>query len=306
MNDYDSFHAIASSQSFSNVLIFLSCFLPLGWPRRILTSKPSSVRNALVPGFDKEGRLSWELRAIEVAPRSDKLYETLKPYLKFFDKSGVRMEAKSSSGVFNLKNGFARGDDYLSVKSSGFFARGKSWEWSQKSDAGSHRMIFGENGKVSFPTDLGEALAEREPFGVRGCPQEQLVSEGGEKLKTLTVAQANYIEFLAASETSHHFFLEGNVSVEGEELILTSNKMKVEFEKEQNSSSDAIGRISRITASGKVRLSQEGRTSFWTHRYGCPERRVLLEGSRPESKTKNGVPQSETKLFWKRESRREC
>ena len=65
--------------------------------------KPSSVRNALVPGFDKEGRLSWELRAIEVAPRSDKLYETLKPYLKFFDKSGVRMEAKSSSGVFNLK-----------------------------------------------------------------------------------------------------------------------------------------------------------------------------------------------------------
>ena len=224
--------------------------------------KPSSVRNALVPGFDKEGRLSWELRAIEVAPRSDKLYETLKPYLKFFDKSGVRMEAKSSSGVFNLKNGFARGDDYLSVKSSGFFARGKSWEWSQKSDAGSHRMIFGENGKVSFPTDLGEALAEREPFGVRGCPQEQLVSEGGEKLKTLTVAQANYIEFLAASETSHHFFLEGNVSVEGEELILTSNKMKVEFEKEQNSSSDAIGRISRITASGKVRLSQEGRTSF--------------------------------------------
>ena len=30
-------------------------------------------------GFDKEGRLSWELRAIEVAPRSDKLYETLKP-----------------------------------------------------------------------------------------------------------------------------------------------------------------------------------------------------------------------------------
>ena len=50
--------------------------------------------------------------------------------------------------------------------------------------------------------------------------------------------------------------------MEGEELILTSNKMKVEFEKEQNSSSDAIGRISRITASGKVRLSQEGRTSF--------------------------------------------
>ena len=87
------------------------------------------------------------------------------------------------------------------------------------------------------------------------------VSEPG-KLKTLTVAQADFIEFLAASETSHHFFLEGNVSVEGEELILTSNKMKVEFEKEQNSSSDAIGRISRISASGKVKLSQRGRTSF--------------------------------------------
>ena len=45
--------------------------------------KPSSVRNALVPGFDKEGRLSWELRAIEVAPRSDKLTKPLSHTLSF-------------------------------------------------------------------------------------------------------------------------------------------------------------------------------------------------------------------------------
>ena len=99
---------------------------------------------------------------------SDELYETVKPYLKFFDKSGVRMEAKSSSGLFHLRNGFARGDDYLSVQSSGFFARGKSWKWSQKSEAGSHRMVFRDNGKVSFATDLGEV------FGRKGTRRYQV------------------------------------------------------------------------------------------------------------------------------------
>ena len=250
---------LSLSLFFSALIAFLWALPLRGMETEFDAKHPSSVRNALVPGFDKEGRLAWELRATEVAPRPDELYETVKPYLKFFDKSGVRMEAKSSSGLFHLRNGFARGDDFLSVQGSGFSARGKSWKWSQKSEAGSHRMVFRENGKVSFATDLGKYLAERRPGGIKGCSEEATVSEPG---KSLTVAQADFIEFLAASETSHHFFLEGNVSVEGEELLLTSDRMKVEFEKERNSSSDAIGRISRISASGKVKLSQRGRTSF--------------------------------------------
>jgi len=221
--------------------------------------RPSSVRNALVPGFDKEGRLAWELRATEVVPRPDELYETVDPYLKFFDRTGVRMEAKSSTGIFNLSNGFANGDDTLSVEGAGFSARGKSWEWSQKSDAGSHRMIFGENGMVSFETDLGKYLSEAESVGIQGCPEESIALE---PKKTLTVARADSIEFLTVNDRSHHFFLEGNVSVEGSDLLLASERMKVEFEKEQNSSSDDIGRISRISAFGNVKLSQRGRTSY--------------------------------------------
>ncbi len=243
---------------FCYCLIVFLCARPLV-ATELDVRQPTSVRNVLVPGFDKEGRLAWELRATEVAPRPDELYETVQPYLKFFDKSGVRMEAKSSSGLFHLRNGFAHGDDFLSVQGIGFSARGKSWKWSQKSDAGSHRMIFSENGKVSFATDLGKYLAVRRPGGTKGCPEEATVPASG---KSFTVAEADSIEFLAASETSHHFFLEGNVSVESEELVLSSQRMKVEFEKERNSSSDAIGRISRISASGKVKLSQEGRTSF--------------------------------------------
>ena len=146
------FMPLLSVSLFFSALIAFLWALPLrGMETEFDARHPSSVRNALVPGFDKEGRLAWELRATEVAPRPDELYETVKPYLKFFDKSGVRMEAKSSAGLFHLRNGFAHGDDFLSVQGIGFSARGKSWKWSQKSDAGSHRMISGRTGRCLLP-----------------------------------------------------------------------------------------------------------------------------------------------------------
>ena len=120
-------------------------------------------------------------------------------------------------------------------------------------------MIFGENGMVSFETALGKYLSEAKSGGVQGCPGETAVPE---PKNMLTVARANSIEFLAVNERVHHFFLEGNVSVEGNELLLGSERMKVEFEKERNSSSGDIGRISRISAVGKVKLSQRGRVSY--------------------------------------------
>jgi lipopolysaccharide export system protein LptA len=198
------------------------------------------------------------LRATEVSPLSNKLYEVAKPYLKFFDRTGIRMEAKSSSGIFNLKEGFASGENYLSVESTGFRALGKSWKWSQKSEQGSHQMIFRENGKVSFGSDLRELLSDSEADGNFACPKDGLE----ESELTLTVAEANVIEFLAVNDRTHHFFLEGNVTVESNELLLTSERVKVEFEKEANSSSDDIGRISRILASGQVEFAQGGRISY--------------------------------------------
>jgi lipopolysaccharide export system protein LptA len=222
-------------------------------------NRPSSVLDALVPGFDKEGRISWELRATEVVPRADELYETINPFMKFFDHTGVRMEAKSSSGIFNLRNGLANGEDYLSVEGDGFSAQGKDWKWWQKSKNGSHRMIFEHSGRVSFDADLESFLSEKETGGTQGCSGEAVVLESK---KALTIARANFIEFLAVNERSHHFFLEGNVSVESNELLLTSERMKVEFEKEGNSSSDEIGRISRISATGQVKFSQKGRISY--------------------------------------------
>lgn len=239
-------------------------------------SRPSSVRNALVPGFDKEGRLAWELRAAEVSPLPQKLYKTAKPYLKFFDRTGVRMEAKSTSGVFNLRDGLASGDDYLLVEGTGFTARGKSWKWSQVVDAGSHQMVFGQDGKVSFSTSLRKFFPESESVRAGGCQEESLSPD---PKNNLTVAEAEMIEFLAVNERVHHFFLEGNVSVESSELLLTSKRMKVVFEKEDNSSSDDIGQISLITAFGEVKLSQSGRTSYCDSlSMDVLKNEVLLEG----------------------------
>ena len=58
--------------------------------------------------------MSWELRAREVRSLENEFYEAGNPLLKTYGKSGVRTEAKSSSGVFDLKAGHAFGKDLLS------------------------------------------------------------------------------------------------------------------------------------------------------------------------------------------------
>jgi lipopolysaccharide export system protein LptA len=261
---------------FQPILLLFLCF---HWGNAKVIEKLGSdlgVIRVQVPGFGSDGRLSWELGASEVRPRSKELYEANNPLLKTYDKRGIRTEATSSSGIFDLRRGYASGKDVLLVKGQGFSAKGKSWKWWQKSEKGNHRMVFEERGELSFDMELGKFFLSSVFTESKGCPEEPIKKEK----KMLTVARADYLELLTVDEKSHRFLLEGNVSVVGNELRLSCDKMEVKFDKDSNSSSDDFGEISFITALGKIEFAQKGRVSYCDAlSMDVSKGEVLLEGS---------------------------
>ena len=258
---------------------FLLLFLCFHWGNAKGLAKEGAdlgIVRVQVPGFGSDGRLSWELKASEVRPAENDLYKARNPLLKTYGKQGIRTEAKSSSGVFDLRTGYAFGKEALFVTGQGFFAEGKNWKWWQKSANGNHRMIFEKGGGLSFDMELGKSLLLNDLVESKGCPEEPIKKSK----KMPTVARADYIELLAVNEKSHRFLLEGNVSVVGNELRLSCEKMEVKFDKDSNSSSDDIGEISLITALGNIEFAQKGRISYCnTLKMDVSKGEVLLQGS---------------------------
>ena len=245
----------------ASLFTFLSCFLCSFLSTsgaKASKEHDNGIVNALIPGYDGNGRLSWELKANEVLSVQGDLYHATKPSLSFFGQNRIRMKARSASGIFNVKVGHARGNQVLFVEGDGFSAHGKKWNWNQKSEKGTQHMEFNERSMVSFDTNLKSFLEEKRSLTIDACPLEEPLIES----PVPTIAHADSIEFLAVDEKSHHFFLEGNVSVSGNELLLLSGRMKVEFENDGNSTSGEIGRISKISAFEQVEFSQEGRICY--------------------------------------------
>ena len=258
---------------------FLLLFLCFHWGNAKEIAKEGTdlgIVQVQVPGFGPDGRLSWELKAREVRPLENDLYKARNPLLKTYGKQGIRTEAKSSSGIFDLKVGYAFGKEALFVTGQGFSAEGKNWKWWQQSENGNHRMVFEKGGGLAFDMELGKFLLLNDFAESGGCPEEPIKKDK----KLPTVARADYIELLAVNEKNHRFLLEGNVSVVGNQLRLSCDKMEVKFDKDSNSSSGDFGEISFITALGKIEFAQKGRVSYCDAlRMDVSKGEVLLEGS---------------------------
>ena len=266
----------SSLYRFQSSLLLILCFHLGNAKEAERQGADVGVLRVQVPGFGSDGRLSWELRAREVRSLENEFYEADNPLLKTYGKSGVRTEAKSSSGVFDLKAGHAFGKEVLSLRGEGFSARGKKWKWWQKSSKGNHRVVFEQGGELSFEMELGDFLLSRDFVKPKGCPDEP--PENNKKAPT--VARADFIELMAVNEKSHRFALEGNVSVVGNELRLSCDKMEVKFDRDSNSSPSDFGEISFITAVGKIEFAQKGRVSYCNVlRMDVAKGEVLLEGN---------------------------
>ena len=224
----------------------------------------SSVSKLRIPNFNESGYLDWELHAATVSPQGNDLFLTTNPMLYLYSDQIIETTARSELGVFSLQLGQAYGDSIFNVEGNGFTASGKDWIWNNSTKRGKNQISFRQRSIVTFKEGLGSffAMDKREPqFSCNYEINDEKKNDSNKSLK-LTIAEADYLEFLSIEENSHRFLLDGNVSVEGINLFLTCEKMEVLFNKDENTSSSPVGKISMIYATGYIVLKQDGRTSF--------------------------------------------
>lgn len=224
----------------------------------------SSVSKLKIPNFNEIGHLDWELHAATVSPQGNDLFLTTDPILYLYSDQLIETTAKSERGVFSLRLGQAYGDGIFNVEGNGFTATGKDWIWNNSTKRGENQISFRQRSVVRFKEGLGSFFAmdtKKHKFSCDSEINNEKKNDSNKSLK-LTVAEADYLEFLSIEENSHRFLLDGNVSIEGINLFLTCEKMEVLFNKDENASSSPVGKISMIYATGDIILKQDGRTSY--------------------------------------------
>lgn len=227
-------------------------------------SKLSSVHNVRIPRFNDDGFVTWELHASKITQNNNNTLSGIDPVLYFFSDQVLETTARSNSGNFSLDNGEANGNEFFEVTGNGFNARGMNWSWASSVKDGENQIIFKDKAKVVFSNGLNGIFAEKIETKESNCSPDDLdgnVTLDEQKLVP-TIAHANYLEFLSQNEKTHRFLLDGNVSIDGNNLFLTCKKIEVLFSKESNSSDTPIGEVSKMYAFDKVVLRQEGRTSY--------------------------------------------
>lgn len=210
--------------------------------------------NVTIPRFGPTGNILWTLRADEVIPSEESTYKVRGPNLKMRTNENTLTQAKSESGTFDMNRGKAWGEKALEVEGNGYFAAGKNWEWREETSEGFHEITFNSDAYVHFKSDLDPILSTDEK-------KPQKTKKKNSALEK-TNATAEIIEFLSLEEGGYRFLLDGNVSVQGETLEIKCLRMEILVEQDTNKSVAKFGRISRVIATGRVRMKQPGRICF--------------------------------------------
>ena len=279
--------------------------------------RPGAI-DVRIPAYDDNGRLHWELQADEVELLGDKKYNAKQPVMRILEKNRPVSEAYSNSGTFDLVRGSAYGKDRLVVDGDGFEAEGKGWSFETVDKGARNRLEFSQDARVGFAHEVGGLLALGPQVPTDQAP---LISRANhrnleELRKFPTLAQAKKFELIDLGKGRHKFLLEENVHIEMEfydanlsekHLATISCELAViDLGKEDNSSSQVIGKILRIQAKEKVRLTQPGRfcaaeNLIWNAKGG----EVLLDGGAVVSDEQWGEATGERIILHKDDGRAE-
>ena len=152
-----------------------------------------TVQNLVIPQFDEDGHLSWELHASEVQAKGQDVFITSNPILYLYTKQTLELTARGVDGKFFLETEQARGANLLDVVGNGFSANGYDWQWNSFSANGRNQMIFKRNSKVVFTSGLGDFFADNSADKDSNCDFEK--EDGNQALvkraAVPTVALAN-------------------------------------------------------------------------------------------------------------------
>jgi hypothetical protein len=263
-----------------------------GFFQSLLGDRPGAI-DVCIPAYDNHGRLHWELQAKEVEVLGDKKYNAKQPVMRIVERNRPVSKAYSASGTFDLGLGTAFGKDRLVVDGEGFEAEGRQWSFEEVNKGARNRLEFSEDARVAFAHEVGNLLALGPEVPMENKEHRVNRTQGNRSSKELqkfpTIAQAKKFELVDLGKGRHKFLLEENVHIEmefedanlsGKQLVTISCESAViDLGKEDNASSQVIGKIVRIHAKGKVQLTQPGRSCVaenlvWNAKGG----EVLLDG----------------------------
>ena len=242
----------------------------------------SSIVNVKIPGFNEDGFLSWEIHASKVSPAGDDFFSAILPTIQIYRGQSIQSTAKTKSGNFKPKTGEAWGRERMEVTADGFHAKGENWHWFDKTELGLNQIIFKQGTMITFSRGLGGFFVFENRKSDSNCLPDDIDVNNSKRSdhQLPTIAQADYLEFMSVEENNHRFLLEGNVSVEGNNLYLTCDKIELLFVNDANGTSRQIGKINTMEAIGNVILRQGGRKSYANEMtLSVPEGIAELRGS---------------------------
>lgn len=217
-----------------------------------------SASEVVIPAYDEDGRIAWELRASEVTSVGEDRYLAQDPVLEILTPDQTSNLAESDQGVFNLAERKAQGESRMTLTGSGFEAEGEGWSFEEKDRAKKHRFIFEENTRIAFEHPFSELLAGLPPASPNPLlpPSQSSKKKKQENTNTFpSIAHAERFEVIALKDGGHQFLLEGNVSVTTENASISCESAEIQLSKRK----DGAVEVSSIHAKGSVNLMQLGR-----------------------------------------------
>ena len=217
-----------------------------------------SASGVVIPAYDEDGRIAWELRASEVTSVGEDRYLAQDPILEILSPDQTSNLAESDKGVFNLAERKAQGETRMTLTGSGFEAEGEGWSFEEKDRAKKHRFIFEENTRIAFEHPFSELLAGLPPASPNPLlpPTKSAKEKKHENTNPFpSIAYAERFEVISLQDGGHQFLLEGKVSVTTENASISCESAEIQLSK----GSDGAGEVSAIHSIGSVNLKQLGR-----------------------------------------------
>ncbi len=275
-----------------------------------------------IPSYDEKGRLHWELEAAEVEMIGAKKYRAREPRMRMLEQNQAVSRARSSSGIFDLDKGSARGDQRLVVEGHGFQAEGENWEFEEISTAGRSRLVLSSQAKVAFADEVGTLLAGSPSIPKKGYPKDsrKVTADKDNIVENATEfptsAWAEKFELIDLGEGRHKFLLEGEVCIEMQFTESSDSEIElatihcmdavVDLATAQNAQRDALGKVVSIHAKGGVRMKQPGRSCqsnslLWNAQDGL----VTLDGNASVVDDQWGIAEGDRIILRKEDGRAE-
>ena len=217
-----------------------------------------SASEVVIPAYDEDGKIAWELRASEVTSVGEDRYLAQDPVLEILSPDQTSNLAESDQGVFNLAERKAEGESRMTLTGSGFEAEGEGWSFEEKDRTKNHRFIFEENTRIAFEHPFSELLAGLPPASPNPLlpPTQSSKKKKQENTNPFpSIAYAERFEVISLQDGGHQFLLEGNVSVTTEDASISCESAEILLSKRP----DGPGEVSDIHATGSVNLKQLGR-----------------------------------------------